>query len=217
VIAFGHAAILPLLAKARKVTYLSGMSTRGTCSAPNCRHRSYADTVHCLHHLPDNQAIEAHYVEYINHEPVLRNLVVPLMSLDGLDFSHKTLIDCDFHGAIFNNCTFSETNFTFCLFDHAVFTQCRFHENKILESVFACGRFQNTDFSVSDIIQCNFNGSQTINTRFMACDLMYSRFLSIQGEGLLFEDCNLKGVYFRLPAPDWMTFTYSNREDAIYI
>lgn len=193
------------------------MSTRGTCSSPNCRQRSFADTSFCLNHLPDRPLQETLFQEHIRHAAVLRNLIVPLLDLSGIDFSHKTLIDCDFHGAILNNCKFSETNITFCLFDQAVFTHCQFHETKILESVFACGRLQNTDITVSDIIQCNFNGCQTIDTRYMACDLMYSRFLSVRGEGLLYEDCNLKGVHFSNPTPNWMTFTYSNKEDAILI
>jgi uncharacterized protein YjbI with pentapeptide repeats len=193
------------------------MSNRGTCSAPNCRHRSFAGEPSCLHHLKDRSASEAAALETIRRENVLRDLRVPLLAVDGIDFSHKTLIDCDFHGATFTNCRFPETSITFCFFDQAVFASCRFHETKILESVFACGRFQHTEVSVSDIIQCNFNGCQTVDSRFMACDLMYSRFLALHGEALHFEDCNLKGVYFTDPAPAWMTFTYSNKEDAIFI
>ncbi len=209
--------ILTLLAKGRKVTYLSGMSSRLTCSDPNCRQRCFAHQDRCLRHLPDSQRLEREYRDMIIAEPVLRDLSFPLISLNDIDFTHKTLIDCDFHGASLHNCLFSETNITFCLFDQAVFLNCQFNETKILESVFACSSFQKTDLKVSDIIQCNFNGCQTISTRFMACDMMYSRFLTVHGEGLVFEDCNLKGVHFSLPTPAWMTFSYSNKEDAIFI
>jgi uncharacterized protein YjbI with pentapeptide repeats len=193
------------------------MSNRGTCSAPNCRHRSFAGESRCLHHLPERGAAEAAALECLRRETVLKDLRLPLLAIDGIDFSRKTLIDCDFHGASFTNCSFEGTNFTFCFFDQSVFAACRFHEAKILESVFACGRLQHTEVAVSDIIQCNFNGCQTVDSRFLACDLMYSRFLALHGEALLFEDCNLKGVHFTAPPPSWMTFTYSNKEDAIFI
>ena len=205
------------LEKGWAVPYGIGMSSRSLCISPGCTHRRFAETEFCLLHAKDSLALQQEYIDRIISETVLRDLSLPGISLDGIDFSHKTLMNCDFHAAILRNCTFMDTNMTFCLFDHARFETNTVRESKFLESIFACSWLGTMEFLGSDIIQCNFNGCELGNSKFIGDDLMYSRFLEIKSQDLLFEDCNLKAVYFSSQGSEQIGFQYSNKEDAFFL
>lgn len=205
------------LEKGCSLTYGEAMSSRSTCAFPDCNHRRFAERDFCLQHTPDALALQTEFTGMIIRESLLRDLSLPAITLEGIDFSHKTLMNCDFHGATLRNCSFNSTKMTFCMFDHARFENIKVKESKFLESIFACSQFNTSDFFESDIIQCNFNGCEFQASSFHADDLMYSRFLDSHSTDLIFEDCNLKAVYFTKSGSETIGFQFSNREDAFFL
>ncbi len=184
---------------------------------PGCSKTIFKDEIYCLSHHHQGDALQTAACSFLEHENLVQNLNFSGLVIKDFDFFGKVFVNCDFSQASFTNCTWKNCQFAFVFFDDAVFEKGHFDHCKIIESVFGCAHLVQFKIAESDVIQCNFNGATGNNIHFYSNDLMYNRFIATEFSETLFEDCNLKGVYFSKADALIYSFQYSNAEDAFFI
>jgi uncharacterized protein YjbI with pentapeptide repeats len=168
--------------------------------------------VHSANPAGDSERIAAH----IGERETVKDLNAPGLHFDSIDFSRRQFFGCNFKGASFSMCLFTNSVMRMGFFDFSVFYNCDFSRSDLQFLSFAGSTLRNCTFEGSELVNINFGGAVISDCTFNNSNLYNSRFIGSDIELSDFIDCNLKRTYFIGARQEGVSFKSSNTAESVF-
>jgi uncharacterized protein YjbI with pentapeptide repeats len=187
-----------------------------TPCAAGCGRPAISGSNTCAIHAA-NSALEVERIgSYIASQEIIKDLSACGLHFEGMDFSHRKFYGCNFSGASFSMCLFTETRMRMLFFDFSTFKNCDFSNSDLEFISFAGSSISDCTFENSNLLHINYGGSVIMETTFNRSNLYNSRFINADIARSDFEDCNLARTFFIKARQEGVSFKASDIEKAIF-
>jgi uncharacterized protein YjbI with pentapeptide repeats len=187
-----------------------------TPCAAGCGRASVTGSRICAVHSANPQGESERITAFIGERKTVKDLNAPGLHFDSIDFSRRRFFGCNFKGASFSMCLFTESVMRMNFFDFTVFHDCDFSRSDIQFLSFAGSTVRNCTFEGSELVNINFGGAVLSDCTFNNSDLYNSRFIGADIELCDFVNCNLKRTYFIGTRQEGVSFKSSNTAEAVF-
>jgi uncharacterized protein YjbI with pentapeptide repeats len=170
----------------------------------------------CAVHAADTEKEAARIGRYISERKVVKDLNAPGLRFESVDFSHRKFYGCNFRGATFSMCLFTESLMRMVFFDFASFYTCDFSHSDLQFLSFAGANIRDCTFEGSELLHLNYGGAAIRDCTFNKSNLYNSRFINADMEYTDFVDCNIKKVFFVRAKQEGISFKSSNTAEAVF-
>jgi uncharacterized protein YjbI with pentapeptide repeats len=204
-----------IIDRARKFIYYYRMFTLIPCAA-GCGMTAITGSRLCAAHVANKENEAARIGRYISERMVVKDLNAPGLHFESVDFSHRKFYGCNFKGATFSMCLFTESFMRMVFFDFANFYNCDFSRSDLQFLSFAGAKIRDCTFEGSELLHLNYGGAKIRDCTFNKSNLYNSRFINADMEYSDFIDCNIKKVYFIRAKQEGISFKSSNTAEAVF-
>jgi uncharacterized protein YjbI with pentapeptide repeats len=198
-----------------KFGYYYSMFSLSPCAA-GCGRTAITGSQLCALHVANERREAERMGQYISERMVIKDLNASGLHFASIDFSHRKFYGCNFKGATFSMCLFTESLMRMVFFDFGVFQNCDFSKSDLQFLSFAGAKIRDCTFEGSELVHLNYGGAVIRDCTFNKSNLYNSRFINADMEYSDFIDCNIKKTCFIRAKQEGISFKSSNTAEAIF-